>query len=209
MMELSLEEMRALKLNAVVMAWLAQRADTAAHELDVARCPLCSSKPRCSRAKSELDRALLRQLGVGGWIAERQNVTATGTDRRRKNVSRVRARTARLQARLPRAVSTRTAPLRLIEELALAHAYGCYKRPLTRFAKTDVLILDDWGLAPLGDQQRRDVVELLDDRHGSRSTVVTSQLPIEWHDHTSATQPIADAVLDRLVHTDGSASFDM
>jgi DNA replication protein DnaC len=63
-----------------------------------------------------------------------------------------------------------------------------------------VLILDDWGLSPLNDQQRRDVLEVLEDRHALRSTVVTSQVPVEnWHDYI-AHPTIADALLDRLVH---------
>ena len=89
---------------------------------------------------------------------------------------------------------------RLFEELAIAHVDGSYVRLLARLAKTDVLILDDWGLAPMTDQQRRDILEILEDRHGSRSTIVTSQLPVEnWHDYI-AHPTIADAVLDRLVH---------
>lgn len=68
-------------------------------------------------------------------------------------------------------------------------------------AKIDLIVLDDWGLAKLNAEQRRDLLELLDDRHGSRSTIVTSQLPVEhWHevigDHT-----LADAILDRIVHS--------
>jgi DNA replication protein DnaC len=89
---------------------------------------------------------------------------------------------------------------RLFEELGLAHADGTYVRLLARLAKVDVLILDDWGLAPLSEQQRRDVLEILEDRHGCRSTIVTSQVPVEnWHDYI-AHPTIADAVLDRLVH---------
>jgi DNA replication protein DnaC len=83
---------------------------------------------------------------------------------------------------------------RLFEELALSHADGSYTRLLARFAKTDVLILDDWGLAPLNDQQRRDILEILEDRHALHSTVVTIQLPVEnWHDFI-AHPTIADAV---------------
>ncbi|MDD9942400.1 MAG: ATP-binding protein, partial [Myxococcales bacterium] len=89
---------------------------------------------------------------------------------------------------------------RLFEELTLAHADGTYVRLLNKLAKIDVLIFDDWGLAPMTDQQRRDILEILEDRHGARSTVVTSQVPVEnWHDYI-AHPTIADAVLDRLVH---------
>ena len=89
---------------------------------------------------------------------------------------------------------------RLFDELALAHADGTYMRVLARLAKIDVLVFDDWGLAPLTDVQRRDVLEMMDDRHGSRSTVFASQLPVgKWHDHLGD-PTIADAVLDRVVH---------
>ncbi|XXS98525.1 ATP-binding protein [Sorangium sp. So ce363] len=86
------------------------------------------------------------------------------------------------------------------EELALAHADGMYTRLLGRLAKIDVLVLDDWGLAPLKDQERRDLLEVFEDRHGLRSTVITSQIPVgKWHDHLGD-PTIADAVLDRIVH---------
>ena len=72
---------------------------------------------------------------------------------------------------------------------------------MASLAKTDLIVLDDWGLATLNAEQRRDLLELLDDRHGNRSTIVTSQLPVEhWHevigDHT-----LADAILDPIVHS--------
>ena len=89
---------------------------------------------------------------------------------------------------------------RLLDELALAHADGTYTRLLGRLAKIDVLVLDDWGLAPLREQERRDLLEILEDRYGARSTIITSQLPVEkWHDYL-ADPTIADALLDRVVH---------
>lgn len=71
---------------------------------------------------------------------------------------------------------------------------------LKRLARVDVLVIDDWGLAPLKDQERRDLYEILDDRFGSRSTIMTSQLPTaKWHDHVG--DPLtADAVCDRILH---------
>jgi len=88
----------------------------------------------------------------------------------------------------------------VFEDLGLAHGDGRFTKLMAGFAKTDLIILDDWGLAKFTAEQRRDLLELLDDRHGSRSTVVTSQVPVDhWHevigDHT-----LADAILDRLVH---------
>jgi DNA replication protein DnaC len=86
--------------------------------------------------------------------------------------------------------------------LALARADGSYGKLLTALAKTDLLILDDSGLAPLGDVERRDLLEVLEDRYGRRATLVTSQLPIEhWHD-VIGDPTFGDAILDRLVdHT--------
>ena len=68
------------------------------------------------------------------------------------------------------------------------------------YAKTDLLILDDWGLTPMTDPQRRDLLEILEDRYGKRSTIVTSQLPVAaWHE-AIGDPTLADAILDRLVH---------
>ncbi len=87
---------------------------------------------------------------------------------------------------------------RLFDELALAHADGSYHRLLTKLAKTEVLILDDWGFAKIGGRERRDPNESMDDRYGSSSTIVTSQYPTDtWHDHLGA-PTTADAICDRL-----------
>lgn len=89
---------------------------------------------------------------------------------------------------------------RLLEDLALAHGDGRFPKLLAALAKTDLLVLDDWGLAPLAADQRRDLLELLDDRHARRSTLVTSQLPVDhWHAYLGD-PTLADAILDRLVH---------
>jgi DNA replication protein DnaC len=71
---------------------------------------------------------------------------------------------------------------------------------LTTLAKTDLLILDDWGLAPLSEDNRRDLLEIVEDRHECRATLVTSQLPVEhWHE-ALGDPTLADAILDRLIH---------
>jgi len=71
---------------------------------------------------------------------------------------------------------------------------------MTKLAKTHLLILDDWSLAPLTDLERRDLLEVLEDRHGTGSTLITSPLPVEnWHEHIGD-PTIADAILDRLIH---------
>ena len=89
---------------------------------------------------------------------------------------------------------------RLFDALALARGDGRYARLLKNLARADSLILDDWGLAPLIPEQARDLLEIIDDRHGRGSTIVTSQLPVDhWHE-VIGNPTIADAILDRLVH---------
>lgn len=89
---------------------------------------------------------------------------------------------------------------RPLEALALARGDGRHARLLKTISRVQLLILDDWGLAPLTGEQRRDLLEIMDDRHGRASTIVTSQLPVEhWHE-VIGDPTIADAVLDRLVH---------
>ena len=89
---------------------------------------------------------------------------------------------------------------RLFEELRIAHADGSFTRRLGAMARADLLILDDWGLAPLSQPERADLLEVLDDRVGTRSTLITSQLPVEhWHEYL-ADPTLADAILDRVVH---------
>ena len=89
---------------------------------------------------------------------------------------------------------------RLTDELALARADGSLPRLLTRLARLDLLILDDWGLNPLRDQDRHDLFEVIEDRDGTRSTLVTSQIPLsKWHDYLGD-PTIADAIADRLLN---------
>ena len=89
---------------------------------------------------------------------------------------------------------------KLLQELPIAKGDGTYIKLLTRLAKIDVLVLDDWGLSKLLAEQRRDLLEILEDRYDSRSTIVTSQLPLDkWHDMIGD-PTLADAILDRLVH---------
>lgn len=89
---------------------------------------------------------------------------------------------------------------RLLDELSIGRADGRSSKLLKQLARVDVLVIDDWGLAVPDDVHRRDLLEVLDDRHGVRSTIVTSQLPIEhWH-AAIGDATLADAILDRLVH---------
>lgn len=89
---------------------------------------------------------------------------------------------------------------RLFEQLTIAHGDGSYLKLLAQIAKMDVLIVDDWGLEPLTQSQKNDLLEIMEDRHSSKSTIFTSQLPLTtWHDFI-ADPTLADAILDRLLH---------
>jgi DNA replication protein DnaC len=150
------------------------------------------------RAPRGLDKALMLQLATCRWVREGLNLiingpTGVGTTWIACALAQKACREGytALYLRLPR----------LFEELSLAHGEGRFTRLMAGFAKTDLIILDDWGLAKLTAEQRRDLLELIDDRHGIRSTVVTSQVPLEhWHD-VIGDPTLGDAILDRLVHS--------
>ncbi len=88
---------------------------------------------------------------------------------------------------------------RLLDSLRIARGDGSYGKRLIQLAKTDLLILDDFGLKPLAQQERHDLLEVIEDRHGTRSTLITSQLPVgSWHEYLND-PTVADALLDRLL----------
>jgi DNA replication protein DnaC len=147
--------------------------------------------------KRELDRALVRQLAQCRWVQEKQNIIITGMTGTGKTY--LACALAQAAIRKGHRVLYRRAP-RLFEELALAHADGTFPALLKRLAKVDVLVIDDWGLAPPKDAERRDLLEILEDRYGARSTLLTSQLPTsKWHDHLGD-PTVADAICDRVLH---------
>jgi len=148
-------------------------------------------------ARRELDKAAIRQLATCRWVQEHHNVIlvgATGTGK-----SFVAFALAAHACRKGFRAYYRRAP-RLFHDLTLARADGTYVRLLGKLARVDVLLIDDWGLAPVTDQERRDLLEILEDRYGERSTIITSQLPpAQWHDYL-ADATLADAICDRILH---------
>jgi DNA replication protein DnaC len=89
----------------------------------------------------------------------------------------------------------------LFRELAVAHVDGSFGRLLTRLSRIDILVLDDFAMAPLKDSERRDFLEICDDRYQRRSLILTSQMPLaHWHEQIGDV-PVADSILDRVVHT--------
>ncbi len=149
------------------------------------------------RASRGLDKSLILSLSSCNWIARGLNVLICGpTGIGKSYLACALGHKACLEdynvlyLRLPR----------LFEELRIAKADGRYGKLMLGYAKTDLLILDDWGLTPMTDPQRRDLLELLEDRYGKRSTIVTSQLPVSsWHE-SIGDPTLADAILDRLIH---------
>lgn len=148
-------------------------------------------------ARRELDKASIKQLATCRWVHEHLNVVVTGATGTGKTY--LACALAQQACRKGYRALYRRAT-RLSDELGLARADGTLAQVLKRLAKVDVLVIDDWGLAPLKDQDRRDLYEVLDDRYGSRSTIMTSQLPpAKWHDYVGDPM-VADAVCDRILH---------
>ena len=145
-----------------------------------------------------LDRPLLRSLTAESeWVKQHLNILLTGATGVGK--SWLAAALAHKACRDGYSAYYARAA-QLFRELALAHADGSFGRLLRRLSQTDVLIVDDWAMAPLTDTERRDVLEIFDDRYQTRSTILTSQLPVaSWHAQIGD-PTIADSILDRLVH---------
>jgi len=149
------------------------------------------------RAPRGLDKALFQRLVAGEWIDRHQNLLVIGPTGVGK--SWIACALGHKACRDNRSVLYQRLP-RLFDALALARGDGRHARMLKNLARVELLILDDWGLAPMTTEQRRDLLEIMEDRHGRGSTIVTSQLPVEhWHE-IIGDPTIADAVLDRLVH---------
>jgi len=149
------------------------------------------------RAPRGLDRSYVLRLAASDWIRNHEVVLITGAT----GTGKTFLACALAQAACRHGLSTRYFRLsRLLEEFALARADGSYPKLLDRLQKTRLLVLDDFGLAPLGESERRDLLEVLEDRVGRQATLVTSQLPLEhWHE-AIGDATLADAILDRLVH---------
>jgi len=144
-----------------------------------------------------LDKSLMTKLATSDWIRQHHNILITGPTGIGKSwlACALGHKACRdglnvLYSRVPR----------FFRELTLAKGDGRYLKLMNSLAKTDLLILDDLGTSTLKDEHRRDLLEILDDRYGVQSTVVTSQFPVEnWHE-LIADPTLADAILDRLVH---------
>jgi DNA replication protein DnaC len=221
----AMEKLQALKLTAMATAWTEQQQNAEASSLGfddrfgllVDAEWLARENKRLTRAlqeaklklphacieaidypaRRELDKSVIRQLATCRWVQEHHAVIVTGATGTGKSF--IACALAQQACRKGFRAYYRRAS-RLFDDLRLARADGTYGRVLGKLARMDVLVLDDWGLAPVQDQERRDLLEILEDRYGSRSTIVTSQLPpAQWHDHIGE-PTLADAICDRLLH---------
>ena len=219
------EKLYAMKLTAMVEAWMSQQKAGMNNELSFderfgmivdaefqsrdnrrlnrllknaqLRLPSASLEDFSSAAARGVEKGSVRQLASCSWIVERLNVLVSGPT----GVGKSYLACALGQAACRRGFSVlyRRLP-RLFEELGLAKADGTYPKLLAKFAKFDLLILDDLGHGSLQEGQRYDLLEIIEDRYDRTSTVVTSQLPVsKWHDWLGD-PTTADAILDRIVH---------
>jgi len=149
------------------------------------------------RAARGLDRTLFQRLIAGDWIDAPQNLIIEGPTGVGK--SWLACALGNKACRDNRSVLYQRVP-KLFPDLALARGDGRYRRLMKRLAKVRLLILYDWGLEPFGPDQRRDLLEIVEERYGHGATLITSQIPVDrWHDIIGE-PTIADAILDRIVN---------
>jgi DNA replication protein DnaC len=149
------------------------------------------------RAPRGLDRSLFQRLIAGDWITAPQNLIVEGPTGVGK--SWLACALGNKACRDNHSVLYQRVP-KLFPDLALARGDGRYPRLMKRLGKVNLLILDDWGLEPFGPDQRRDLLEIMEERHGCGATLITSQIPVDrWH-AIIGEPTIADAILDRIVH---------
>jgi DNA replication protein DnaC len=221
----TLEQLRALKLDGMAQAFVELEAQDQARELSHAewlallldrevasrdtrrfQTRLRAARLRHGQATVEdvdyrtprrLDKALFQQLVTCRWLADHRNLLVTGPC----GVGKSWLSCALAQKACRNGYSAHYARIpRLFAELEIAHGDGRFARLFRTLVKSDLLILDDWGPDRLTPSQRRDLMEIIEDRYGRGSTLITSQLPVnKWHE-VIAEPTFADAILDRIVH---------
>lgn len=148
------------------------------------------------RHARQLDRSMIRSLSSCDWVRERHNIALTGPS----GIGKTFLCCALLEKACREGFTVLYfAAEKFFRTLAIAYADGSFDKVLSKFSRIDVLAIDDWGVAPMGDRERRHLLEVLEDRNQARSTVVTSQFPIEtWHE-VVASPTLADAIVERIL----------
>ena len=196
--EHTLNQLRALRLDGMVAALNDAATHIAASELSFEqRLALLVQREVDWRGSRGLSREAVASLAGGDWLRHGHNVLLTGATGCGKTW--LACALGQQAARLGFSVLYTRAP-RLLQDLHVAHGDGSFGKRLAQLARLDLLILDDLGIAPIAAHERNDLLELLDDRVGTRSTLITSQLPVTaWHAWLDE-PTLADAILDRIVH---------
>lgn len=157
------------------------------------------------RVARGLDKSLVADLGTGSWIARHQNILLTGPTGVGKSYLACAFSHRACQLGHSAAYHRATG---LFAEAALARNDGKHRAWLRALMRVDVLVIDDFGLVTLTDEERTELLEVLEDRHDRRSTIITSQLPIDkWFD-AIGNPTLADAIMDRLVHNAHKIALD-
>ena len=148
------------------------------------------------RHPRQLDRAVMRSLASCDWVREHHNIAVSGPS----GIGKTFLCCALLQKACREGFTALYFRAeKFFRTLALAYADGSFDKVLSRFARVDVLAIDDWGITPMGDRERRHMLEVLEDRNQTRSTVITSQFPIEtWHEIVGS-PTLADSVVERIL----------
>ena len=194
--QLSFDERMALLIEAELLYRDNHRRTRLLKEAKLRIPTACIENIDCTPERG-LAKATVRQLAPCGWLNDHRNLLITGATGTGKTW--LACAFGNQACRLGYRVHYRRLP-RLLEEFRLAQADGTRPALLARLARIDLLVLDDWGIGTLDDPERHHLLELFEDRYGLRSTLVTSQLPVEnWHDYLGE-PTIADAILDRLIH---------
>lgn len=178
--------------------WMARQDKALASRLKNARLKMPACVEDIDYAKSRgLDRPLIRSLSTSEWVSTHHHLIIVGASGVGKTY--LACALAQKAARDGFTVLYSGAR-RLFRELAMARADGSLDKLLTKLARVDVLAIDDWAMSPLSDNERRDFLEICDDRYQTRSTILTSQIPLaHWHERIGE-PTLADSILDRLVH---------
>lgn len=193
--ELSFEERLALMLDRELTARENRRLASRLKKATLKQ-PACIEDVDFKHPRG-LSQSNILSLASCQWISTHQNILLIGAS----GVGKTYLACALAHKACLEGYTTKYVRLtRLLQELSIAKGDGQYMKLIAQLARFDVLILDDWGLNQFNDEQRRDMLEILDDRHNVKSTIVTNQLPVEhWHEHIGD-PTLADAILDRLVH---------